>query len=55
MIEILLTIIILITVSIVYITASSYKFKKFYAKSAAQYGYKVYEHPYCFLGSRMYT
>ncbi len=54
MIEIL-TIIILIVVTIGYITVSSYRFKKFYAKSASQFGYKVYEHPYCFLGSRMYT
>lgn len=55
MIEILLTIFILIAVTIAYITVSSYRFKKFYARSAAQFGYKVYEHPYCFLGSRMYT
>lgn len=44
-----------LAIIILYCTVRSYRFKRYVARTASQLGYRVYEHPYCFLGSRMYT
>lgn len=55
MISIFVILLAILLGAVAYKLIQSFRFKSFYAKNAIANGYKVYEHPYCWLGSQMYS